>query len=79
MAKSMRPRRYFLWITTFSGMWWDGLARKWVPSEEIEGLDGRHSLCVGCRTWKAFKRHLRKHPEIRGKAVLVGRHREIGE
>ena len=67
-----RVHRYFVGVTNFSGMWWMPSSRKW-----IQGLPQKLSEDVWssarCRTIRAFRRHLRKHPEIRGKAVLVSR------
>lgn len=41
------------------GFWWDYLNKQWC--EDIP--DGRASSHAPCKTFKAFKRHLRNHGE----------------
>ena len=59
----------FIGITNFDGLWWDYELKKWVP--EIVGKEGG-STHAPCRSYKAFLRHIRKHPELK-KAILVSR------
>ncbi len=65
-CRGNRLHKQFMWITNFSGLWYDG--KSWSENPE-----GDHSNCCRCRTLRAFRRHLRKHTEIRGKAILVSR------
>jgi len=68
-CKGNRLHKQFIWITNFSNLWWSPAKNKWVEKPE----DSCYSNCKKCRSLKAFRRHLRKHPEIRGKAILVSR------
>jgi len=71
--KGQRLHKRFIWITNFSHLWWVPSEKKWMLSEDIPENHNGYSTCCGCRSLRAFKRHLRKHPEIKGKAVLVNR------
>lgn len=67
-----RFHRYFIWVNidTDDNLWWNTTKRVWEPmTEEYD-----YSNCAPCKTLKAFKRMLRKHPNIVGKAVLVNRY-----
>ena len=68
--KGQRLHKRFIWITNFDGLWWSYKHRQWYQDTPPSG---DYSTCCRCRSLKAFKRHLRKHPEIRGKAILVSR------
>jgi len=71
--KPYRVNRYFHGITNFDGFWWLVDSKVWVkdlPSPLTEPV----STYTPCRTLKAFRRHLRNHPEIQGKAVLASRY-----
>ena len=68
--KGQRLYKRFIWITNFNNLWYVESIRKWILTPPI---DGDYSNCVSCKTIRAFRRHLRKHPEIKGKAVLVSR------
>ena len=46
-------------------LWWDGFA--WVS------LELGQTNTAPCRTVRAFRRHLRKNPEMRGRLVLGSR------
>lgn len=70
----------FLWITHFDhtvDMWWAEDLRKWTSTEEIEDTNSWASNGCLCHSFKAFKRHLRKHPELRqlDEVILVSRYR----
>jgi hypothetical protein len=60
-------RGRFLGITTFDNLWWCYSQRKWV--EDTRGSGSSHAPC---RSYKAFLRHIRKHPELTS-ATLVSR------
>jgi len=50
-------------------LWWDDERNIWT-----ENPIGHSSSCKSCRSLRAFRRHLRKHPEIKGyTAILVNR------
>lgn len=57
-----RLAKRFIGVNAYP-LWWDEEYRRWVVSEEIAGRVGSNTCHV--RSLKAFKRHLRKHPELR--------------
>lgn len=61
-------RSRFLGIQTDSGLWWSYDKRRWL--EDLGG--GTGSNTAPCQTYKAFLRHIRKHPELT-QATLVSR------
>lgn len=63
-----RLHRYFMWVSVL-GMCWNSKTKQWV--ESTEEWD---STCLDCRTLRAFKKVLRKHPQIIGRATLVNRY-----
>lgn len=70
--KGQRIHKRFIGVTNFSGLWWCHKSRVWVedipdPSRETVGIE------APCHSIRAFRRHLRKNPNIRGKAILVSR------
>jgi hypothetical protein len=60
-------RSRFFGITNFDGLWWSYDQRKWA-----EHVVGEGSTHAPCRSYKAFLRHIRKHPELTS-AILVSR------
>jgi hypothetical protein len=60
-------------------LWWIDDRRRWATEAEIDAdrQAGRRyglSSCAPCRSFKAFRRHVRKHAELAGRrAVLVSR------
>lgn len=56
-------------------LWWGNDQKKWMPTVRI-GYDEIASSHAPCRSFKAFKRHLRKHPELNGvkEVVLTSRY-----
>jgi hypothetical protein len=63
-------RRGFLGITTFElNLWWSHEHEKWLPLGEC-GDQGASST-VPCRSFKAFKSHLRRHPELQAEGVVM--------
>ena len=71
--KGQRLNRYFFGVCVV-GMWWVPSVNKWV--EDINEVDDYHgaSTFFDCKTMRAFKRHLRKNPEIKGLATLRSRY-----
>lgn len=64
----------FLWITTFGNaeydtLWWCHKTRQWKTEGPFpEGS----STCCHCRSYKAFRRHLRKHAaQLQGYEVVL--------
>lgn len=74
-TKGRRFHKQFSWITNHAGLWWVPCVKKWLSSEEIPKDHTGYGSCYSCKTLRAFRRHLRKHPEIRGKAILTHRYR----
>jgi len=70
--RGQRLHKQFIWITNHDNLWYVDSEKRWMCHDEIPELVC-YSTCCDCRSIKAFKRHLRKHPEIRGKAILVSR------
>lgn len=71
--KGMRFHSQFLWIIVRgAGLWWSEERHKWINSADRENGESLSTACR-CRSLRAFRRHLRKHPEINGKAVLVSK------
>ena len=73
MEKPFRLHRYFIWYQV-DGFWWNEKTSKWVCDSVMKITDDRYSSCKPCRTLRAFRRELRKHPVIRGRARLVNRY-----
>jgi len=54
--------------------WFAEVQKKWLASRDIDPSEG-YSNTANCRSFKAFKRHLRKNPELQEccPVVLVSR------
>ena len=64
----------FMGITNYHlNIWWSREHKKWLPLSQI--VDGGASSQASCRSFKSFKKHLQRHPELRsaGYIVLVSR------
>ena len=71
--KGDRVHRYFWAVCLRSrSLWWNHDNRKWEPLNTTENCN--YSTHAPCKTVKAFKRMLRKNPQIQGDAVLVSRY-----
>lgn len=68
----------FIGVTgiAWSDMWWSHTHKKWLTIKECEECNGDCSTIKYVRSFKAFKRHLRKHPELQAysEVVLVSRY-----
>jgi hypothetical protein len=65
-----RFMRYYVWCTTFDNLWWCNASKKFVVG--CSNLPAGGSSCSPpIRTFRAFKRFLRKHPELRGVDVIL--------
>lgn len=62
-------RRYILGITTFDGLWWCHETKRWV--DDVRKAPGKASSHAPCKSYKAFLRHIRKHPELKGHEVIL--------
>ena len=73
----LRLHRYFYGVmvdfdSPMKGYWWSDHYKKWMLLDDID--KGSCSSHFGpCRTLRAFKRHLRNHPEIVGHLRLCNR------
>lgn len=58
----------------FVDLWWFDEARRWAPIDELNHKYTASSHAP-VRSFKAFKRHLRKHPELKQveEVVLVSK------
>mgnify|MGYP000037865079 CR=1 FL=1 len=77
--KGERVHRYF-WAVTLTetiedDLWWNTTLCKWEPYLTNKGHG--YSTHAPCKTLKAFKRMLRKYPEIVGRCVLVNRYKYL--
>jgi hypothetical protein len=73
-------RRWFMGITVFRNddqpsLWWCFQTKKWVTANMMTPAGvSTHS---DCKSYRAFLRHLRKHPELKGyEVILVSRYRD---
>lgn len=66
-------------VTTYgkSDVWFCDELDKWLPISEVPEDYGASSNAT-CRSFKAFKRHLRKHPELKTVDEVVLTSRFIG-
>jgi hypothetical protein len=63
-------RRHIMGIASY-GLWWCYETKQWVKQPK-----GSASTHAPCKSYKAFLRHIRKHPELKGhEVVLVSRFR----
>lgn len=63
-----RLHKRFWGITNNSAdLWWSLDERRWMPYEQGKSL----SNMAHCRSVRAFKRHLRRHPELAGSEVTL--------
>lgn len=72
-----RDHRYFVGVCldnpTEENLWWNFERGTWEPYDDGAGCHrGTHAPC---RTLRAFKRMLRKNPNIHGNAILCSRYR----
>jgi hypothetical protein len=72
-------RRWFMGITVFRNddqpsLWWCFQTKKWVTANTMTPAGA--STHSDCKSYRAFLRHLRKHPELKGyEVILVSRFR----
>jgi len=64
-----RVLKRFFGVTVWNAnMWFCEDLNKWMTIDEVPAEFGASSH-ARCNSFKAFKRHLRKHPELRGQEV----------
>jgi hypothetical protein len=68
--KGYRLHKEFVWVEV-EGMWWDLSNKQWISEAES---DTDYSSGRYCRSLRSFRRMLRKHPQIRGRATLISRY-----
>lgn len=70
-------RSHFVGITHFGAAQSDSFPKSWFDGNKwVDNPTGYASTLCRCGSFKAFKRHLRKHPELQGVdgyVVLVSR------
>jgi len=74
--KGTRLHRYFWSVTltdTSDNLWFNTNLGIW--EEYRKHPEHEYSTHAPCRTLRAYKRMLRKYPEITGRSVLVNRYR----
>ena len=70
-------RSRFIGITFFAlDLWWSYEHKKWLPMAEC-GVQGASST-VRCHSFKAFKSHLRRHPELQTGETITLASRFVG-
>ncbi len=67
-------RSWFMGITVFCNddqpsLWWCYATHKWLPITTPMPLGA--SSHAECNSYRAFLRHLRKHPELKGYEVIL--------
>lgn len=67
--KGRRLNRYFDSVQV-KGMWYVPEIDTWLDAEDKALREISFQNYAPCKTLRAFKRHLRKHPAIKGKATL---------
>lgn len=71
--KGQRIKYMFMGVCAW-GFWWLHKTRKWVGLDEANSYKEDYGSHAPCKSVRAFKRMLRKHPQIKGQAVLVSRY-----
>ena len=67
-----RLHRYFMWVQCNTlNIWWNCDKGLW---EEKCDTPHRYSNSAPCKTFKAYKRMIRKNPVLLGNSVLVNRY-----
>jgi hypothetical protein len=80
--KGRRFKRYFLGIQPIdkynseedTQYWYNYTLGKWQHNNELDRTCSFSNAFWPCRTVRAFRRHLKKHPEMKGKLRLVNRY-----
>ena len=71
--KPYRWHRYFHGITNHAGFWWLEKSKIWAKDLPVPLTEPARSI-VPCKTLRAFRRHLRNHPEIKDVAILTSKY-----
>ena len=72
-------RSRFFGVITWcdDGLWFERKSNKWYKMEDTPN-EGYISNVARCSSFKAFKRHLRKHPKLKSQQEVVLRSRYVG-
>jgi len=62
-SKGSRLKKQFFDITVEGSVWWVPQMKLWYAIDNIPKGMNFQSFCP-CKSVKAFKRHVRKHPEV---------------
>ena len=65
-----RVLKRFFGVTNYEDLWFCSELNEWVNIDGVPENYGASTHAL-CRSFKAFKRHLRKHPELRGTEVIL--------
>lgn len=71
-SKGSRNHKQFIWYQV-EDLWYVPSVDKWLTYEEANKLNVDFCSARGCRSLRAFRKQLKKHPNIKGKAQLVNR------
>jgi len=72
MCKPYRKHKQFLWIESADqDLWYNEHHNVWGTSDQMQHMDGGYSSSVHCNSLRAFRRHLRRHPELKGKRMRL--------
>jgi hypothetical protein len=74
--KGKRFKRYFIgiYVRTTYPYWYNNDLKKWEHVNKVRWDLYEYSNYVKCNTIRAFRRHLRKNKEMKGKLMLVNRY-----
>jgi len=71
--KGKRFNKYFTHIET-ENYWWSYKYKRWILNENKQFYDGNFSNYYNCKSVKAFKRHIKNHPELSGEVILFNKY-----
>lgn len=72
--KGQRINYGFFGINSFLLYWWCFDCKRWFRADEWDLHENcQKSTTMPCRTVKAYKRAIRKHPEIKKNSILVSK------
>ena len=71
--KGQRIKTRFIGVSV-NGLWYDEYSQTWATIQEHLDM-GRHDYTniMRCRSYRAFKRFVRKHPQFKGNMWLQSR------
>ena len=69
--KGQRIHKQFWAITVEGSLWHEHKSGKWVDSVDWDSGSGHSTHYEGIKSLKAFKRYVKKHPELKGRTVWI--------